>query len=63
MYLQALSPNPEASLYKTPSVRLLLHTTRAVMSRVTSTGTAMNGPRMLVGGSWRSRPVRAQSWK
>lgn len=62
-YLQALSPHPEAGLYKTPSVRLLLHTTRAVMSRVTSTGTAMNGARMLIGGSWRSRPVRAQSWK
>lgn len=49
--------------YKTPSVRLLLHTTRAVMASVTSTGTPMNGARTVGGGSWRRRPFSAHSAK
>lgn len=49
--------------YTIPSLRLLLHTTRAVMSRVTRMGTAIKGPRMWLGGSLRRRPDSEQSWK
>uniref|UniRef100_A0A3Q2X036 E2 NEDD8-conjugating enzyme n=1 Tax=Haplochromis burtoni TaxID=8153 RepID=A0A3Q2X036_HAPBU len=47
--------------YTIPSLRLLLHTTSAVMRRVTRMGTTINGPRMRLGGSMGSRPVREQS--
>lgn len=59
-----LWPQPLCSLYYTiPSLRLLLHTTRAVIRRVTRMGTTMKGPRMRFGGSLRSRPDSEQSWK
>lgn len=55
--------HPGWDSYTIPWQNLPLHTTRAVMSRVTSTGTPMKGPKIRIGGSRSSLPVRAQSWK
>lgn len=62
--LEFCDPAPPPSLHYTiPSLRLLRHTTRAVMRRVTRMGTTMKGPKMRLGGSLRSRPDSEQSWK
>lgn len=46
-----------------PSGRLLLQTTRAVMSRVARMGTTMKGERTLLGGSCKALPETGQFLK
>lgn len=54
---------PPGCPYTMPSLRLLLHTTSAVISRVTRTGSRMKGQRTLLGGSCSARPEGAQFLK
>lgn len=58
------SPVPAAGCpYTMPSLRLLLHTTSAVISKVTRMGSRMKGQRMPLGGSCSARPEGEQFLK